>query len=328
MGPSHTRKPGTRLHTVLDAINPRFQRWSRYIVFLVLLLLCLILAPTVQPATIADYADVHAHPSGPPRPLPHFDHIVVLIEENHSYSAITTATDTPYLHTLMRQGAVFTQSYAITHPSTPNYLALFAGTTYGLASDACPQTLTGPNLATELASHHLTFTAYSEDLPSPGFAGCRSGAVPKHPIVPLYARKHDPWADFASVPASVNQPLRSLPTDFTALPTVAFVIPSQQDNMHTGSPATADAWLQTHLSAYVTWAQHHNSLLIITCDESDHLSSTNHIFTLFVGAHIQPGDYDESIDHYDVLRTIEAIYGLPYLNATASASTIADVWQP
>ena len=91
--------------------------------------------------------------------------------------------------------------------------------------------------------------------------------------------------------------------------------------------AEGDAWLRQHLSDYAQWAPAHNSLLIVTWDEDDG-SDANHILTLLVGAHVQAGQYAETINHYDVLRTIEALEGVPFTNHAASATTIADIWQP
>jgi hypothetical protein len=264
-------------------------------------------------------------PGGPPVPLPHFDHIVLVVEENHSYDEITGATDAPYLGALRRQGAVFSDAHAVTHPSQPNYLALFAGSTFGLTSDDCPQDLSGPNLASELRARGLSFTGYSESLPAAGYTGCDSGGGASSD--PLYARKHNPWVDFSNVPTASNQPFSSFLADFGQLPSVAFVVPNQQHDMHSGSVAAGDAWLQQHLDPYVEWATAHNSLLIVTWDEDDG-SEGNHILTLFAGAHVAAGTYAETIDHYDVLRTIEALEGVAFTNEAARASTIADVWRP
>ena len=61
--------------------------------------------------------------------MPHFDHIVVAIEENRGYSEIIGSGSTPYINALASQGALFTNSHATQHPSGPNYLSLFAGST-------------------------------------------------------------------------------------------------------------------------------------------------------------------------------------------------------
>jgi acid phosphatase len=159
-------------------------------------------------------------------------------------------------------------------------------------------------------------------MPRAGFTGCTTGNV----YDPIYARKHNPWVDFAAVPSSSNQPFDAFPQDFTRLPAIAFVVPNQQHDMHSGSVADADAWLKQHLDPYVQWASGHNSLLVLNWDEDDG-SASNHIMTLFVGAHVYVGHYDETISHYDVLRTIEALDGLAFTNDAADATTITDIWR-
>jgi phosphatidylinositol-3-phosphatase len=44
--------------------------------------------------------------SAPPLPRP--DHVVIVIEENHSYSQLIDLPDAPYINKLAAQGAVFT----------------------------------------------------------------------------------------------------------------------------------------------------------------------------------------------------------------------------
>ncbi len=262
-------------------------------------------------------------PGGPATALPRFDHIVVVVEENHSYGEIIGSSSAPYITSLAQRGAVFTDSHGVTHPSQPNYLALFAGSTLGVTSDDCPQSFSAPNLGGELIGHGLSFTGYAESMPGAGFTGCDDGNF----FNPLYVRKHNPWVDFSDVPAASNLPLSSFPTDFTQLPAVAFVVPNLQDDMHDGSIQAGDSWLQANIDPYAQWAAAHNSLLIVTWDEDDG-STANQIPTLFVGAHVHAGKYAETINHYDVLRTIEALEGIPFTGSATSAMTIADVWQP
>jgi phospholipase C len=254
--------------------------------------------------------------------LPRPDHVVVVMEENHAYSQIIGSASAPYLNTLAAQGASFTNAYAITHPSEPNYLALFSGSTQGVTSDACPVSFSGPNLASALLAAKDSFGGYSENLPSVGFTGCVAPSF----LNALYARKHNPWVSFTNVPASVNMPLTSFPADYSSLPTISFVIPNQLDDMHSGSVSQADSWLKSNLDGYVQWAKTHNSLLIVTWDEDDG-TTANQIPTLFVGQMVKPGQYSESINHYSVLRTLEAMYGLPYAGASANVSAISDIWQ-
>jgi acid phosphatase len=244
------------------------------------------------------------------------DHVVVVVMENHSYGEVIGSRAAPYINSLAGTGATFTASTGVTHPSEPNYLALYSGSTQGLTDDSCPHTYTSADLGSELIARQLTFKGYSESMPSNGYAGCRSGS---------YARKHNPWVNFTRVPAASNLTFSSFPSDYTTLPTVSFVVPNLSNDMHDGSVATGDAWLQQHLGGYAQWAETHHSLLVVTWDEDDK-SHNNQIPTIFVGGPVKPGSYPEPINHYNVLRTIEDAYGLPYAGASATATPITDAW--
>jgi len=245
-------------------------------------------------------------------------HIVVVVLENHPYNAIIGNPQAPYLNSLARSGALFTASYAVTHPSEPNYLALFSGSTHGVTSDQCPTTLHAPNLAADLLAAGQSFAGYSEGLPGAGSQVCQQGD---------YARKHAPWTDFAGLPATVNLPFtRFAARGYQALPTVSFVIPNLRHDMHDCSVATGDAWLSAHISGYAKWAMTHNSLLIVTFDEDDS-SHANHIVTIFTGEQVIPGRYGTPVNHYNVLRTIEQADGLPHRGQAANHYPIVSIWR-
>jgi hypothetical protein len=82
--------------------------------------------------------------------VPEPAHTVVVVMENHSYADIIGNPTAPFINTLAARGALFTRSYAVTHPSEPNYLALFSGSTQGIADDGCPYRFSAPNLAADL----------------------------------------------------------------------------------------------------------------------------------------------------------------------------------
>lgn len=109
--------------------------------------------------------------------MPRPDHIVPVIEENHSYSQIVDSPHATYINELAAKGALLTQSYGITHPSQPNYLALFSGSTQSITDNSCPHTLTTPNLGHALLAAGLTFAGYSEDLPATGSLICKEGEL-------------------------------------------------------------------------------------------------------------------------------------------------------
>ncbi|HEY0228103.1 MAG TPA: alkaline phosphatase family protein [Mycobacterium sp.] len=250
--------------------------------------------------------------------LPRPAHVVIVVEENRGNILGNSAA--PFMNALATHGANMTQSFAETHPSEPNYLALFAGSTLGVTRDSCP--VSGgntPNLGSELLSAGYTFAGYAEDLPTAGSPACSAGK---------YARKHVPWANFTNVPPANSLPFSAFPmNNYANLPTVSFVIPNNDDNMHDGSIAQADAWLSRNLSGYANWAVANDSLLIVTWDEDDD-NSRNQIATMIYGAHVQPGTYPEQINHYSVLSTLEQMYGLPKTGNAANAAPIASIWAP
>lgn len=280
------------------------------------------LAPVFALLTVTGTVTTAHAANGVPRP----DHIVVVMEENHAYDEIIGSASAPYINTLAAQGALFTQSYAIEHPSQPNYFDIFSGTDQGVTSDNCPQSFDTANLGGELLKAGLTFKGYAEELPSTGDTTCSTSN---------YVRRHCPWTDFDSgtdaVPSTDALPYKGYypgtisPVNYANLPTVSFVIPDLLDDMHNGTVQEGDTWLEKNIDAYAQWAKTHNSLLIVTWDEDDY-TEDNRICTLFVGQGVTPGQYSNTISHYNVLRTIEDAYGLPYAGNSATATTINYIW--
>ncbi len=242
--------------------------------------------------------------------------MVLVVFENKQANQVIGSPDAPFINSLASGGADFTRSYAITHPSQPNYLALFSGSTQGVTNDDCGASFDNDNVAHELLAAGFTFTSYAEALPAAGSAVCTSGN---------YVRKHAPWTDFPNVPASAQQPLTSFPRRYGDLPDVSWVIPDLCSDMHDCSVATGDSWLRQHLGGYAAWAEMHHSLLVVTFDEDDETGG-NRIATIFSGQDVRPGRYSERITHYSVLRTLEDMYGVPRLGNAADAAPITDVW--
>jgi Phosphoesterase family len=249
--------------------------------------------------------------------VPPFDHIVVVILENKHRTSVMGSGQAPYLDKLAAKGASMTHSYGVTHPSQPNYLALFSGSTQGVTSNACPQHFRkANNLGHQLRKSGLTFVGYAESLPKTGFRGCSSGR---------YERKHNPWVNFGTLPASTNRPFSDFPRDYRKLPTVSFVSPNMCNDMHDCSIRTGDHWMKKHFDRYARWAPRHNSLLVVTFDENAG-GTVKSIPTIIVGANVRPGVYAERLNHYNLLRTIEDAYGLPPLGRAASARPLKSIW--
>jgi hypothetical protein len=248
--------------------------------------------------------------------MPTYDHVVVVVLENKSRTQIIH--DDGYIRRLGDQGAEMTRSYAVTHPSQPNYIAMFAGSTHGVKNDSCPQRIAGGNLAQQLTRHGFTFKAYSEGLPRVGALTCSSPDG-------MYRRKHAPWVDLSTFDQRKHKPFRRFPDDYDRLPTVSFVIPNMCHDMHDCSIAGGNRWMRRQLDGYAQWAKTHNSLLVVTFDEDDD-TAVNRIYTALIGARVKPGDYDQVINHYSVLRTLEDMYDLPALGNAATADPVRGIW--
>ena len=254
-----------------------------------------------------------------PAVAPHASYVTVVMMENRDYDLVAGSAQAPYFNrTLLRQGALLRNSHAVTHPSEPNYLAIFSGSTHGVSSDACPLRFTSPNLGSELIAAGKTFAGWSESMPSTGFTGCYAGG---------YARKHVPWVNFTDVPAADNRVYTGWPGSAAA--TVNFVIPNLCDDMHDCSTRHGDEWLSKNLPAIIAWDDANDGLLVVTWDEADpDNSGRNHIPTALVGPMIRPGSSSvQNVDHYGVLRTIQDVFGLPCVAETCRAAAITGVWQ-
>ncbi|XVQ89457.1 alkaline phosphatase family protein [Microbispora siamensis] len=251
--------------------------------------------------------------------LPTPDHTVVVVFENHAYSQIIGSSSAPYINSLKTGGANLSAFYAETHPSQPNYFAMFSGSTQGITDDSCytPGFSSAPNLASELIAAGKSWASYNESLPSQGSTTCSSGK---------YARKHNPWFGFSNVPASTAYTFAQFPTDFTKLPKVSFVVPNLCSDMHDCSVSTGDTWLKNNLGAYATWAKTHNSLLVVTFDEDNRLSG-NRIATVLYGQPVLAGSSSgTTYNHYNLLRTLEDMYGTGHAGNAASAAAISGIW--
>jgi hypothetical protein len=307
---------------------------------------------------------------------PAFDHIVVVIEENHSFGDIIGNSAAPNINALATSGANIVNastdpqgntsgSHAVRHPSQPNYLELYSGSSQGTIQDghpgstsepfSSPPPFTTPNLGAALRNAGRSFATYSQTLPSVGFDGDSSGE---------YMRKHNPVTNWMNdtnptanqLPSTVNQPFTTFqdimnsPGGFANLPTVAFVVPDQTYDMHDGTIQQADGWLKTNIiDTYLPWAITHNSLLIVTWDEDGDNTATNQIPTIFAGAKVKPGNYAETnlnannpdvattdpgiqtptgtaMDHFNVLSTIEDVYGLTHIGGSLNRRPVSDIF--
>ena len=261
--------------------------------------------------------------------VPPLNRVVVVVMENKSYDQVRTQ---PYTSSLIAAGAVLTNSFGVTHPSQPNYFALWAASTLGVVNNNCPPAGTpfsAENLGHACEASGRTWRAYSENLASAGATAC---SYDGNASSGLYTRKHEPWTNFSNLNHANERPYTDLAADIAAnaLPNLVFIIPNNCHNTHNSTTpgcgiADGDAWLAANLPA-VRAALGPSGVLILTWDEDDNFAG-NHILTVFVGPTVIPGAVStRTVTHYTLVRTICEALGLPNFGSAAGETAINDIW--
>jgi len=213
--------------------------------------------------------------------------VFIVLEENHSWSQVNTL---PYVTHLQQIGAHSEQYWGPkgNHPSEPNYIWLEAAKNFCL-SNASPCSTNDDDPTTNLVkgAMHLTklldaagvsWMSYQENMTA-GQCPISSGGG--------FQAKHDPFVFFDDVvgspPSKTNayciahhKPFSQFLPDLKAgnVARYNFITPNQDHDMHDGTPAAADAWLQMNIDPIINpLSPNHNaplyahSALIVTWDE-------------------------------------------------------------
>ena len=253
-------------------------------------------------------------------------HIVLVLEENQSYSTVVRSSAWPNLNNLISNGALATNYYANSHPSIGNYFMLTTGQL--LTTDDNSTTVWNvDNIARRMLAANVSFRIYAEGI-TQGYVGGNTG---------LYLIRHNPFAmlsDIANSPQVANQriwPFAQFATDLAngTLPEFSYIVPDVNDDAHNGTPQQADSWLQSNvvipLSNYSAFAPGGDGALIVDFDEAADSDTTNgggHVSPVFWGPIIKTGYTQTSAtlyQHQSMLRTIMDVLGLP--NPPAAAAT-------
>jgi len=259
-------------------------------------------------------------------PVPRFDHVIVVVLENKSQSNLLGNEDAPNFNGLAKRYAVLSHYGGVAHPSLPNYLALVSGSTHRITSDCTTCIVSAKNLADTLERAHLTWKAYAEGLPRPGFTGAYAGR---------YAKKHVPFLyfrDIVSKPARLRRvvPFRQFARDLAAaaLPSFSLIVPNVCHDMHDCSVETGDTWLGGFLSPLLRSQMLANSVIFVITDEPATEQATAAVPALALGPLVQPGArFSSRTSHYGLLRTIEDAWGLPRLGHSAQVKPITGIWR-
>jgi phospholipase C len=294
------------------------------------------LTPASPPVTTARGAPSTSRPVAATTRL---RRIVVVVEENHSFDQIIGSAQAPFLNRLASQGTLLSSSFAVTHPSLPNYIAMVSGDTQGIASDCGDCNVDAPNLVDQLEGAGISWKAYMQGLPAPCSDAHHAGA---------YAKKHDPFMYFASIRDDPRRcakvvPASQLDADLGAgqLPRFVFISPDQDHDMHGAGQGgddaalmrAADDWLRVlyeKLAGSSAWRD--DTRLVVTWDEGHGgagrgtsccrgLAAGGHIPTIVVGPRVAAGRDPADYQHYALLRSIEAAFGLPFLGHAGDSAS-------
>lgn len=253
---------------------------------------------------------------------PTFSHVILVVEENHSFSDVIGNSAMPYLNSLASQYGLATQYFADGHPSMPNYLMLTTGQMETF-DDNFSGTISDDNVVRELVKAGKSWKAYEESIPSAGYLGGDAS---------LYVRHHNPFSFLSDVQNDTSQAANIVPfTQFAgdlaneALPQFSFISPDLNDDAHNGTLAAADSWLQSNIAPLLANSTFQSSgLLIITFDESevtdlDH--GGGHVATVVISSKSKMKYQSQTeYQHQSTLRLVLAASGVdtfPGLAGTA-----------
>lgn len=265
----------------------------------------------------------------PPLTIGAVHRVFVVVLENEDAGA---ALAQPFLASLAARGALLRNYHALTHPSQPNYIALTAGSAYGVDHDDVVN-LDVPHLGDLLEARGVSWKVYAENYPGNCFLGAAFGNAASG----QYARKHVPFIDYGNVQNSRARCTRSivdsgqLDSDVRngTLPRFALYVPNMRNDGHDTGVAFADAWLQQRFEQLLADPRFSDGLLFVVVFDEGRTSGPNTVYCSLSGAGIRPGSVsNDYYDHYDLLRTIEEIFHTATLgHHDDHANVIQTIWR-
>ncbi|BFV60689.1 hypothetical protein KCMC57_up57930 [Kitasatospora sp. CMC57] len=274
-------------------------------------------------------------PVAPPvSQVPGYDHVFTVMMENTDYAQIMNdPADTPYIHSLMSQGATLTDARGVYHPSDENYLAIAGGDTYAKGATYWPN-INSPqrNLGDTIEAAGKSWKAYEQGMGTP----CNTNKNYDSEYMPDDAPFIN-YTDISGNPArcaahlfdttQLTTDLRSAATtpNFSWIAADDYYDGEGSGNGNATSLKVQDGWLQQTLApvlASPAWTQQ-RSLLLLTWDESAS-EGYNHVATIVLGSQgTVPAGTSSPLhyDHYGIGRTIESALALPGLTANDTYAT-------
>ena len=289
--------------------------------------------PSVPAATIAASRppSATASPSAASA-IPAFRHIYLIVMENHEFDTIVGDQRATFINTLIGRYGLATNYSAVAHPSEPNYLALFGGSTFGVHDDGVYD-LAGTNLADQLVAHGRTWHVYVQDVPD----GCSRASFADGPVDLIgapgaYARKHEPAISFRDISgdpkACAN--ITALASFDPRAADFELIVPNQTNDMHDGTIEQGDAFLASMVPRITASPDFADGLLLITWDEgSSAIGGGGRVATIVVSSRTAPGFRSGTAHtHYSLLATIQGAWGLGCLRESCGANDLREFFGP
>jgi phospholipase C len=282
------------------------------------LVAALLLAACLQPSDqAADRASANTDPSvgGARVTNPSAQHVVIIVMENKEYSSIIGSEEAPYMNSLAARYALAEEYHATSHPSMPNYLALIAGTDFGITDNGEEYVLDAPTVVDQLEANDLSWRAYMEGMPADTSAPCPFPSGGEG-----YAKKHNPFAYFASIQNDSDRcenvvPYSQLAADLEAgLANFTWITPDLCHDTHDCAVEVGDAWLAVNIPAILGHLSG-NDLLFLVYDEGEtDEGGGGHVVCIVAGPGARTGSTSPTFyNHFSLLRTVEDRFGLGYL---------------
>jgi hypothetical protein len=285
----------------------------------------ILLRQPIRGATLPDDGDAaRTEQPDPDLAFPSLRHIYLIVLENHDVSAVIGDRAAPFLNDLANRYGLATNHVAVARPSQPNYIALFSGSTHGVA-DNDNHDLDAPNLADQLDAHGRTWRVFAENVPRGCFDGATATGGPDGPGT--YARKHEPAISFTSIrtnPARCAN-IQDLSAFDPAAADFELIIPNLCHDMHDCSVAEGDRFMASFVPRITDSPAFANSALFITFDEAEANDSDQHVPLLVVGPSVPSGFRSATAHtHYSVLRSVEDAWGLGCLDESCDANNLGE----
>jgi hypothetical protein len=285
--------------------------------------------------------------------------VFLIVLENNGFSDVIGNPAAPNLSSYAKRFGVATKYYGVNGTSEPNYVGLLGGSTAGVTSDNAywTQRVKGPSLISELDAAGISWKAYLESLPHPGYEGIcyplKCNGAPDSD--PLYVSKHDGIQNFTTSwnahDWSRQVPIGQLTRDLASgrVPRFSYIVPDECDDMHGDPPYCIDSGnirdpqnqrlvavgdhylgkLVHQITHARSWASGNNAVVIMF-DSGDNAAGCcdarpggGRVAAVVITSHGPRGlRYRTPSNHYSLLSTIQRIFGLPCLRHTCDKAHV------